>query len=376
MDLQNLLFPEEGWYSRAKARFTGQGATPDELLGPKGQNTAAYFTGPRDFVPMAEAQKRERAERGKRNAETMLGFTGSIGGVGARHAPTQSLAMAERMDARNSPAERILRTTGWMKEPSGRWMFEIPDHNVNLMSNALDARYNFRLPEGNPTVADILYAPDLFKRYPQLRDIPLEPQGPGTANGSWQYHKPAIALREGMSPDGARNVLLHELAHATQSLENFTNGSSPATYITPADRAFMQAQEKQARVLARDFATLGLNSQDIALMRAYLSGQDNSLRAMETAKAIRQLDPKLYGEFERLMLNDAYIAQQKNAAYERYRNISGEQVAEAVARRADLDPGVYKNRLFFRDFDPPHSSGPSPFSTMEPGPILPFGVSP
>lgn len=78
--VKNALFPEEGWYARAKAAYTGMGATPNQLFGPLGDTQFVSSSEGKPFVDMATAKRAERLKAAKEQGETLLGFVGGLRG--------------------------------------------------------------------------------------------------------------------------------------------------------------------------------------------------------------------------------------------------------------------------------------------------------
>lgn len=123
--------------------------------------------------------------------------------------------------------------------------FEISDEAMKLK--------NIKIPEKgigtrDTYLADILDHPELFKKYPQLKDtmvsieIGKELSNPGgrftgfvdRSNEGLSNLYPQINIRA-RSFDEAKDTLIHEIQHAIQEYEGFARGGSPTTMWNPED---------------------------------------------------------------------------------------------------------------------------------------------
>ena len=90
-----------------------------------------------------------------------------------------------------------------------------------------------------PKVSDVLDFPELFKEYPQLRNIPVI-RLDGLDSGAIYLDKgvddkPTIAIGYTYNPKQFQSSLLHELQHAVQYIEGFPTGANPDTIIGNLD---------------------------------------------------------------------------------------------------------------------------------------------
>lgn len=86
----------------------------------------------------------------------------------------------------------------------------------------------------------IIDHPELFRQYPQLRnlDVVVDPDLTGANSGDAYYDRnyKAIALSEDMldrSDDQIQSLLLHEIQHAIQDIEGFVPGTNPGVFRNP-----------------------------------------------------------------------------------------------------------------------------------------------
>jgi hypothetical protein len=313
----------------------------------------------------------------------------SYGGRNANRADLDALAEAERLEMQGVDDETIRQMTGWHRGMEGKWRFEIDDSGMKyrrggdayfrsahpeyaeyqglmermlggeLLPEADEARLqelddtwgreygrlSERVDRGNATLADIVEHPELFRNYPQLRftrvrfeDLPRGVRG--------QYYADGNEITLDNSLRGApEDTLVHEVQHAIQNAEGFTNGSSVdswrSTLAADQRRSIEEADAKVRRI----FASM---PEDVK----------NKVRAINRANADQdwdtaiQLENELYDEgygdlfaayedahFDRLAANE----KQKNAdldaeAVDKYLNTAGEIEARDVTARRGMTP--------------------------------------
>lgn len=195
-----------------------------------------------------------------------------FGGEGAKNAPLATLPQAKAMAAVGATPEDIYarttptgspggqpilemfgaptgyvtpaippqETTGWFQSPDDRWRFEFSDAVARLDPRKLQALFEQNpqdragtqdIPYGNFTLKDILLHPELFKQYPSLENVKVEPVPPerqarGVLGG---YNKETDTLKLANIPAEALATILHETQHAIQSREGFAEGGDRQT---------------------------------------------------------------------------------------------------------------------------------------------------
>ena len=195
----------------------------------------------------------------------------TFGGENAVNADLDALGRAVDMDAAGTEMRDIFRQTGWFKGADGKWRFEIDDSkmkyrhqgDLNYMKDPeyreyvglwdkvvasfdvpeeeelerfyeLDRRYKnvvpqavYRVTEGGAVLSDIIEHEELFENYPQLRNAPIRfdklPQGD---KGNYNPITNELTLNRSLR-DAPEDTLVHEIQHALQSIEGFSEGASP-----------------------------------------------------------------------------------------------------------------------------------------------------
>lgn len=195
----------------------------------------------------------------------------TFGGENAVNADLDALGQAVDMDAAGTEMRDIFRETGWFKGADGKWRFEIDDSkmkyrhqgDLNYMKDPeyreyvglwdkvvasfdvpeeeelerfyeLDRRYKnvvpqavYRVTEGGAVLSDIIEHEELFENYPQLRNAPIRfdklPQGD---KGNYNPITNELTLNRSLR-EAPEDTLVHEIQHALQSIEGFSEGASP-----------------------------------------------------------------------------------------------------------------------------------------------------
>ena len=109
----------------------------------------------------------------------------------AKTLPKLSKAKAEKLEtARNNPQE-IFNQTGFFRGPEGEWRFEISDVDMKIKPEFLKTKTDlwgkeahagpgYELDIGFSPLGDAVDHPELFKAYPELKDVYLKFEPPGS----------------------------------------------------------------------------------------------------------------------------------------------------------------------------------------------------
>jgi len=176
----------------------------------------------------------------------LMGF-GALGMFGGRKALTaneEALKSFGAMRQAGEPASKTWQETGWMMGPEGKAKFEINDAGAVVNPLALS-------PESvgkTFNASDILGHPEAYKAYPQLADIPVKitPQDSNSI-GAFIPSTNTIEIDPKVfdpndpffDPEKAKSILLHEMQHVVQRVENFEAGGNPRIA-----QSILQAQKK------------------------------------------------------------------------------------------------------------------------------------
>lgn len=143
--------------------------------------------------------------------------------------------------------DEIWAETGWWIGTDGRWRFEIRDVKPRRRGNTDSIGFTVNGLYVDPAtgergcpITDMVSHAQLFRAYPQLKDITVRIVDPDDVPYIAEYDPATATLRLNwdavkwfdnepsnvLTEDGLRTVT-HELQHAVQGIENFARGGSP-----------------------------------------------------------------------------------------------------------------------------------------------------
>ncbi|MEX0385882.1 DUF7178 family protein [Spiribacter onubensis] len=202
----------------------------------------------------------------------------SFAGAKSKYSEQNSLRVAEKMRARNTPNHVVFRDTGWFQGADGMMRYEISDDDAKLMVDSTDKRF-YRLHE-------VLSHPRLYAAYPELRNAIVHVRGMNGANGRYRRGSRIIELAPREQPADMLSTLLHEVQHAIQAIEGFAVGGNSSESVWSSIKNAMESLSTKASmaVLEWDYknpdinaeideaafnATMGLRFQSADRLRSY-----------------------------------------------------------------------------------------------------------
>ena len=137
----------------------------------------------------------------------------SFAGEKAITANVGKLDQAKAMLENGADEVEIWQKTGWFKDKDEAWKFEIGDNKARLNPNF----------KSGGRLSELLEHEELFKAYPELRDIKIKKiiDEKGEKLGYYDPNKKEIAINN----IGDKSTLMHEVQHAIQEIEGFAKGS-------------------------------------------------------------------------------------------------------------------------------------------------------
>lgn len=134
----------------------------------------------------------------------------SFAGEKALNASANKLSKAKSMLEKGEDEVKIWQSTGWYKDKDGAWKFEIADSPAKIKNQNADK------------LGDLLEHKELFKAYPELKDIKIKKiiDEKGENLGYYDPNKKEI----GINNIGDKSTLMHEVQHAIQDIEGFAKG--------------------------------------------------------------------------------------------------------------------------------------------------------
>lgn len=355
------------------------------------------------------------AERQEVNGEDVIRyqFIGEKGAAAADHAEEVSvrldnLSVAREMEAEKKDAKAIKMATGWERGADGKWRYEIADmkefdRNGNLLYRkhhpdyaryielqdkelknlfedgeeltdkereeyeALSKKYESdkfggEKLDNNHTLEAYVDAPELFKAYPELKDVGLRFEDTGGNEIASYRHISSvfevdkddlgeIVVNTGKVSVNTRtkevkSAVLHEMQHVIQEIEGFAKGGNPDRMKSDfleakaewAARAYAHELEETAKALGEDYDQLGVEQ---ALIKEYedmdmldwLPDKDTRIKGFNyyaRGYADRSLDEAI----KRFRLDES--TRENFNPYLEYQKLSGEVEARNVQKRMGM----------------------------------------
>lgn len=225
----------------------------------------------------------------------------SYGGPTAKTANNSLFVQAIEMESSGKNSEAIRKKTGWFRGMDGKWRFEIDDSKMRFYKatkqdiNNIEEyknnkiRYNGLSPkilnntataeqqqkfkasekyikeyETLKKLSDFVYHPELFKSYPQLKEVNFY-FDTISAKGAFYPDSNAIVINPTLSQAEQRESVIHEIQHAIQHIEGFADGSTMAQWQKNGADSFTAYNNyinTAGEIEARDTASrINLNSE-------------------------------------------------------------------------------------------------------------------
>lgn len=119
----------------------------------------------------------------------------------------------------------------WFQGPDKKWRFEIPDGSSKLTPDKFAAADKMGYGAKVGQLQDLLEHPELYKAYPELAKLETIVHRPGTlprnVGGYYDLDARKIGLNGALAEDNIQSVLLHEIQHGIQKIEDFPMGATP-----------------------------------------------------------------------------------------------------------------------------------------------------
>lgn len=173
-----------------------------------------------------------------RKSDIRFMFAGEKGAAEADKADEQTIRMdnldvAKQMEEAKKDAKAIKMATGWEKGVDGKWRYEMPDAKIKdtldvgggniVKRNEEDMLWN------GGKLEKAIDAPELFKLYPQLKDVRIETDAimnDMPSNGEYNPQTKTITIHAD-ELKYLNSILNHEIQHVIQHEEGFAHGGTP-----------------------------------------------------------------------------------------------------------------------------------------------------
>lgn len=157
--------------------------------------------------------------------------TGGLSGMFVGRFPRKAVETALQMEKDKKSPWFIKMFTGMERAADGKWRYEIADNEAAINFNRLGRDPGTGHRAGN--LSDILKHPQLFKIYPELKEVGIvvdpKPDWQGLAifdKRTNSFHFNEEELKK-MTPDDALKTILHESQHWIQDKHDFGSGGAP-----------------------------------------------------------------------------------------------------------------------------------------------------
>ena len=217
------------------------------------------------FIPFGATNSISQSENNvnTKNDESSNDIKYSMGGLKAETADKSALEKAMELEKDGTDSEKIRKETGWFKGYDGKWRFEIDNSELEFKTDieknraaaielakmkAKSAEIEWKIVNDTATEAeeneyysldekmvqlrkwqklsDVINHPKLFKAYPQLKDVNVYYEISSLNRGLYSSKGNVIRLNP-MCPIGEqKEIIIHEIQHTIQRIEDFANGSS------------------------------------------------------------------------------------------------------------------------------------------------------
>ena len=224
-----------------------------------------------------------------------------------------NLSVARKMEEVKKDANAIKMATGWERGADGRWRYEIPDAKIkdtmNVGGGHIVKRYEDDMLWNGGKLSEVIDAPELFKAYPQLKDVRIETDAimnDMPSNGEYNSKTNTITIHAD-ELKYMNGILNHEIQHVIQDIEGFAKGGSPRLVRGEVKKRFDEVtkQIKQLRAEGKE----------------------------DEAKALIEKN------------RGPYNAYQKNDDYNSYKSLAGEVEARNVSARMNMTPEERRKTL-------------------------------
>lgn len=219
-----------------------------------------------------------------------------------RTARMDNLSVARKMEEEKKDAKAIKMATGWERGADGKWRYEMPDAKIkdtmDVGGGQIVKRYEDDMLWNGGKLSDVIDAPELFKAYPQLKDVRIETDAimnDMPSNGEYNSKTNTITIHA----DELKymiGILNHEIQHAIQNIEGFAKGGSPRLVRGEVKKRFDEVtkQIRQLRAEGKEDEAKALIEKNRGLYNAYQKNDDfNSYKSLAGEVEARNVSARL-----------------------------------------------------------------------------------
>lgn len=272
-----------------------------------------------------------------------------------------NLSIARQMEDADKDAKTIKLATGWERGADGKWRYEISDANIkdtiDLGKGISKKRFEGDMLWNSGRLGNVVEAPEIFKAYPQLKDVHIETDSivnDMPSNGEYNANSNRITIHADRLKY-LNSILNHEIQHAIQHIEGFATGGTPehlekefnAAKTEWRARAYAHELEETAKELGGEYNlaevenALGKEYKELG-MEALLPDKETRIKGANyfaRGYADRNMDEAI----RRFRLDES--AGSDFNSYVEYMHIAGEVEARNVSARLGMTPDERRRTL-------------------------------
>lgn len=213
-----------------------------------------------------------------------------------------NLSVARKMEEEKKDAKAIKMATGWERGADGKWRYEMPDAKIkdtmDVGGGQIVKRYEDDMLWNGGKLSDVIDAPELFKAYPQLKDVRIDTDAimnDMPSNGEYNSKTNTITIHAD-ELKYMNDILNHEIQHAIQDIEGFAKGGSPRLVRGEVKKRFDEVtkQIKQLRAEGKEDEAKALIEKNRSLYNAYTKNDDfNSYKSLAGEVEARNVSARL-----------------------------------------------------------------------------------
>lgn len=242
-----------------------------------------------------------------RKSDIRFSLAGERGAVAADKAEERTfrmdnLSVARKMEEEKKDAKAIKMATGWERGADGKWRYEMPDAKIkdtmDVGGGQIVKRYEDDMLWNGGKLSDVIDAPELFKAYPQLKDVRIETDAimnDMPSNGEYNSKTNTITIHAD-ELKYMNGILNHEIQHAIQDIEGFAKGGSPRLVRGEVKKRFDEVtkQIRQLRAEGKEDEAKALIEKNRGLYNAYQKNDDfNSYKSLAGEVEARNVSARL-----------------------------------------------------------------------------------
>ena len=193
-----------------------------------------------------------------------------------------NLSVARKMEEEKKDAKAIKMATGWERGADGKWRYEMPDAKIkdtmDVGGGHIVKRYEDDMLWNGGKLSNAIDAPELFKAYPQLKDVRIDTDAimnDMPSNGEYNSKTNTITIHAD-ELKYMNDILNHEIQHVIQGIEGFATGGSPTTIRGEVKKRFDEVtkQIKQLRAEGKEDEAKALIEKNRGLYNSYMKNDD------------------------------------------------------------------------------------------------------